>query len=79
MEQPDAYKAREEAREALKGKALKYAYEIATEIEKAMKTKLAFEQSDFIFRRIVEAAMDGFASGMLLSYRAIITAFHRTE
>lgn len=38
-----AFKKGEEAREELKNKALKFAYEIAAEIGKTTKIKLAFE------------------------------------
>lgn len=56
----DAYEEGLKVREELKEKALKLAYEIASEVERVTKVKLTFEQFDFIFKRTLQPQKKAF-------------------
>lgn len=65
------------AREELKSKSLKLAYEISEEVEKATQTRLTFEKFDFVFKKTHSAAIEGYCSATLVALEAISQAFKK--
>lgn len=59
------------SKEVIQSKSLKTAHSIISEIESITKKRLSFETFDMVYKKVQEAAMDGFIEGLFVAYKSL--------
>ena len=65
------------SKEVMQSNSLKVAHYIISEIESKTKKKLYFEIFDMVYKKVQEAAMDGFIEGLFVAYKSLEGQFRQ--